>query len=50
MKLKEIVANMGDKAARESYGKSIPTFIYEPKMPQALRDNMDSKEEVKEDR
>lgn len=50
MKLKEIVANMGDKAARESFGKSLPTFVYEPKMPQALRDNMDSKEEVKEDR
>lgn len=37
MKLRELVANMGDKVAKETYGKSIPFFVYEPKVPQALK-------------
>ncbi len=47
MKLKEIIANVGDKTARETYGKSIPTFIYEPKVPQALKNSVEAKKETK---
>lgn len=47
MKLKEIIANIGDKTARETYGKSIPAFIYEPKVPQALKNSVEEKKEAK---
>lgn len=37
MKLRELIAKKGDQVARETYGKSTPIFIYEPKVPQALK-------------
>ncbi|GEM_PF-3020597 len=45
MKLRELIANVGDKTAKETYGKSLPTFVYEPKVPQALKNSLDGKEE-----
>lgn len=41
MKLKELIANVGDKTAKETYGKSLPTFVYEPKVPESLKKSLE---------
>ena len=49
MNLKELVAGMADKVAKESYGKSMPFFVYEPKVPQALKNAVEEKENLEEE-
>jgi cyclic lactone autoinducer peptide len=35
--LKQMVRKFGKDTAERTVGKSTPTFVYEPKMPEALK-------------
>ncbi|MBQ8412048.1 MAG: cyclic lactone autoinducer peptide [Lachnospiraceae bacterium] len=37
LNIKDKVKNFAEKTAVKSYGKSVPIFVYEPKVPEALK-------------
>lgn len=43
LKMKETVRNMAEKVAVKSYGRSVPAWLYEPKMPEAVKKAADKK-------